>query len=104
MEYFNEYDLFTENEKITFVDFVELPIKGTDKTKIWNKERDRLDNISEMYYGHPYGENIILMANSAYGCNQEDIPDGATIIIPYPFRDTVQSYMDLVKYRKTLYS
>ncbi len=97
MQYFNENTYFKDGEKTKIIQFVPIQIKSTDKTYLWNKKVDRMDKVSQLFYGHPFGGNIILMANSSYGCNEDDIPDESILIIPYPFQSAVQQYTDNLK-------
>lgn len=103
MNYYDFYSLFKENEKILQIPFISLPIKNTDKTYTWNKSADRLDTVSQKYYGHPYGGKLILMTNPVFGGSEDDIPDGATIIVPFPYKESVQNYINITNNFKSLY-
>lgn len=99
--YYNFYSQFTEGEKITMIPHIKFPIKDSDKTYIWDSTNDRLDVISNKFYGNPYGARLILMANSVLGSNEDEIPNGAILVIPYPYKDGIQRWIDIVdKYKK----
>ena len=105
MSYFNRYRSLIQNGQTETVPFIKLPINTTDKSKVWNKQTDRLDVVSYKYYGHPYGGFLILMANAEFGVEEEDIPDAAQIRIPFPYNTALQQYIDgldkyLRKYRR----
>lgn len=101
--YYNFYNLFTENEKILQIPFVKLQVKDTFKTYIWNKSVDRLDVVSNKFYSIPYGGKLILLYNSVFGGSEDDIPDGAKIIIPFPYNVALQNYIDAANKFKNLY-
>ena len=101
--YYNPYEQFTENEKIEIIPFIKTKIKDSDKTYIWKKRSDRLDKISQKFYGHPYGSHLILTANSTLGANEDDFEDGVILIIPYPYRESLQLWVDAINRFKTLY-
>lgn len=73
--------------------FIKIRKRETDKSKIWNKQIDRMDNLSQRYYNTPYGAIFIKMANAQYG-DEFDIPDGAFIRIPFPLPAVIQEFND----------
>lgn len=101
--YYNFYSPFTENELITIIPFVTLPTKETDKTHIWKKGVDRLDKISQRFYGHPYGAHLILNVNATLGTNEDDFEDGVILLIPYPYRDSLQDWINNTVKFKNIY-
>jgi len=101
--YYNIYSPFIENEKITMLPYSTLPTESSDKTYLWNKERDRLDGVSQKFYGSPYGGNLIMYANATLGCNEDEIPDGSILIIPFPYKSAVQRYIDTMEKVKNYY-
>jgi hypothetical protein len=101
--YYNIYDPFIENEKITIVPHVDFPTESGDKTYLWNKDRDRMDVISQKYYGTPYGGTLIMFANATLGTNEDEIPDGSIILIPFPYKSAVQRYIDIMEKFKSYY-
>lgn len=101
--YYDFYTPFRENETITQVPFIQLKVKNSDKTYVWNKETDKMDVVSQKFYGHPYGGKLILLTNTVFGGSEDNIPDGATIIIPFPYKDSLQEYINGVNRYKSLY-
>jgi hypothetical protein len=92
LQYYNRYDEFLINGQQTVVPFVNLPQKTTDKTYIYKVGRSRLDKISQEYYNTPFFGWVILQANPQYGGLENNIPDGAILIIPYPLLPSLQDY------------
>lgn len=103
MQYYNRYRKFTFNgEVIPILPFIVLPIKTSDKSKIWNIN-DRLDKISYEYYGHPYGGWLIMLVNSEYGSDEFDIPENSLIRIPFPYRESLQQYIEQIDFYNNKY-
>jgi hypothetical protein len=50
--------------------------------------------MSQKFYNNPYHGWLILLANPQYGGVEENIPDGEIIRIPFPFKDSIQQYID----------
>lgn len=94
MSYYNKYEKIIENGETGVLPFIKLPSKETDKSTIWNSATDRLDTVSNRYYGHPYGGFLILNANAEYGVDENDIPDGVQITVPFPYKVSLQQYID----------
>ena len=92
LQYLNRYDEFLINGEQTVVPFVTIPQKTTDKTYIYKVGRSRLDKISQDYYDTPFFGWIILQANPQYGGLENNIPDGAILIIPFPLLPSLQDY------------
>jgi hypothetical protein len=92
LQYYNRYDEFLINGQQTVVPFVNLPQKTTDKTYIYKVGRSRLDKISQEYYSTPFFGWLILQANPQYGGLENNIPDGAILIIPSPLLPSLQDY------------
>lgn len=99
--YYNFFTPFIDGEKINLIPYIPYPIKETDKTYIWDSSVDRLDKISQLFYDNPYGGTLILIANSTLGSNEDEIPNGSILVIPYPYKDGVQRWIDITnKYKK----
>ena len=96
-EYYDRYKHFRKDGKIKPIPGIVLPEKNTDKTDIYNLEKNRLDVLSQKYYNNPYHGWLILLANPEYGGLEFNIPDNTVIKIPYPFRETLESYYNQVK-------
>jgi hypothetical protein len=96
LQYYNRYDDFLVNGQQTVVPFVNLPQKTTDKTYIYKVGRSRLDKISQEYYKTPFFGWLILQANPQYGGLENNIPDGAILIIPFPLLPSLQDYKSAI--------
>jgi len=72
--------------------FIKLLPKSSDKEYVYKKGRDRLDKISQLYYGSPSEGWMILLANPEYATEFE-IPSGTIIRIPFPYRDTLDEFI-----------
>jgi hypothetical protein len=102
-EYYDRYQKFKVNGKYKPLPFIKLDPKPSDKSVVYRSQFSRLDKLSQSYYGNPYHGWLILLANPQYGGVEENIPDDEIIIIPFPFRDSLQQYIDKVEEYKTLY-
>ncbi len=101
--YYNIYTPFRVNEKLTDIPFVKLPTKSTDLTYVWNKLSDRMDTVSEQFYSNPFGGKFILMANATICKNEDEIPDGTILVIPFPYNDALQRWLNEVEKLKQYY-
>jgi len=90
--YFNRYDFFIQDGNYRIVPGIEIPIKGTDKYIQYKKNKDRLDKISQDYYGTPVFGWLILQANPLAGSIEFEIPDNFMLRIPFPLITTLQDY------------
>jgi hypothetical protein len=91
-QYWNRYSEFLINGEQTVVPFVQLPKKTTDKAYIYKVAMSRLDRVSQEYYNSPYFSWLILQANPQFGGLENDIYDGAVLIIPFPLLPSLQDY------------
>jgi len=66
-EYFDRYQFFVEDGDFRIVPGIEIPIKTTDKYVLYKRGKNRLDKISQEYYGSPVYGWLILMANPLVG-------------------------------------
>jgi hypothetical protein len=92
MEYFNRYQNFLLNGRQTVVPFLQIPLKPTDQKYIYRKNQSRLDKISYDIYGTPFFGWLILSANPIFGGLEDNIPDGAVLVIPFPLYTSLLSY------------
>lgn len=90
--YYNRYSEFLINGEQTTVPFVTIPQKVTDKSYIYKIGRSRLDKVSQEFYGSPVFNWLILMANPQFGGLENNIYDGAILVIPYPLVPSIQDY------------
>ena len=91
-QYWNRYSDFLINGEQTVVPFVKLPQKTTDKTYIYKVGRTRLDVVSQEFYNSPYFGWVILQANPEFGGLENNIYDGAVLILPFPLLPSLQDY------------
>ena len=91
-QYWNRYSQFLLNGEQTVVPFVQLPQKPTDQTYIYKVAKSRLDRVSQQYYNSPYFGWLILQRNPEFGGLENNIYDGAILIIPFPLLPSLQDY------------
>jgi hypothetical protein len=91
-QYFNRYDNLIINGVQTIVPYVRIPAKSTDKFYIYRVGLSRLDKVSQTYYDSPYFGWLILQANPEYGGSEINIPDNATLKIPFPLLASILDY------------
>lgn len=96
-QYYNRYDLFSTNGEQTVVPFVQLPQKVTDKTYIYKVGKTRLDRVSQEFYSSPVFNWLILQANPQFGGLENNIYDGAILLIPFPLIPSLQDYKAAVE-------
>ena len=85
------------------IPFIKITPKQSDKTVVYHSQRTRMDKLSQQYYDNPYHGWLIMLANPQYGGVEENIPDNEIIRIPYPFRDSLQQYIEAVNEYERLY-
>lgn len=100
---FDRYSRFRIDGKITKVPIVSLTEKSSDRFEIYKAGITRLDNLSYMYYGDPNYDWLIMTANKQYGSLEFEIPDGATLRIPWPLSLTLEDYNNQIERYITLY-
>jgi hypothetical protein len=91
-EYFDRYQFFVESGEFRIVPGIEIPIKTTDKYVFYKKGKDRLDKLSQEYYGSPVYGWLILMANPLVGSLEFDIPNNSLLRVPFPLTTSLQDY------------
>lgn len=90
--YFNRYEFFETDGTFRMVPGIEIPIKGTDKYHVYKHGRDRLDKLSQEFYGTPIFGWLLMTANPLAGTNEFEIPDNFILRIPFPLISTLQDY------------
>ena len=90
--YYNRYTPFENNGETTVVPYVPITSKPSDKVFVYKVGRSRLDNVSQEYYGTPFFSWLILQANPQFGGLENNIYDGAVLIIPFPLLPSLQDY------------
>lgn len=91
-QYYDRYQEFLIDGEFNIVPGITLPIKGTDKYMQYKKGKDRLDKISQEYYGSPLFGWVIMLANPFIGGIEFEIPDNSYLRIPIPLITTLQDY------------
>jgi hypothetical protein len=91
-QYWNRYSDFLINGEQTVVPYVPIPQKSTDKAYIYKVAQSRLDKVSQEYYNSPFFNWLILQANPEFGGLENNIYDGAILIIPFPLLPSLQDY------------
>jgi hypothetical protein len=91
-QYWNRYSNFLINGEQTVVPFVRIAPKTTDKTYIYKVGRSRLDVVSQEFYNSPFFGWLILQANPEFGGLENNIYDGAVLIVPFPLLPSLQDY------------
>jgi len=102
MSYYDRYIKFRTPNSVSPMPFIKISEKSTDIMDVYRKGVDRMDVISNKYYGSPFYGWLIMLANPQYGM-EFDIPDNSIIRIPYPLNDSIQVYIDQVIKYKELY-
>ena len=102
-QYFKRYDYFLQDGDYKIVPGIELPQKGTDKFISYKKGKDRLDKISQDYYGSPLFGWLIMLANPKVGSIEFDIPDNSLLRVPFPLINSLQDYKKGVELYKLYY-
>jgi hypothetical protein len=95
-EYYNRYDNFTLNGNTTYIPFVNVPKKTSDKVYIYKLGVSRLDKISQLYYNSPFFGWLILQANPQYSGSELNIPDNAVLTIPFPLITSLLDYKSAI--------
>jgi hypothetical protein len=102
-QYFNRYDYFLEDGEHKIVPGIEIPQKSTDKFVKYKKDKDRLDKISQEYYGTPLFSWLIMMANPKLGSIEFEIPDNSIVRVPFPLINSLQDYKKGVELYRLYY-
>ena len=102
-QYYDRYNQFKVNGTYKPLPFIKIESKSTDKQVEYLVDRDRLDKLSQEYYGSPYYGWLILLANPQFGGLEFNIVDQSIIVIPYPFNDSLQQYINEVNNYKKFY-
>ena len=91
-QYFDRYQFFIEDSSFRIVPGIEIPIKSTDKYAYFKRGKDRLDKLSEQYYGSPVFGWLILQSNPLAGSLEFNIPDNFILRVPFPLTTSLQDY------------
>lgn len=99
--YYNRYGQFRKSDEIGYIPFINIDTKPTDIKIVWD-QKNRMDKLSQEYYGVPYYGWLILLANPKFGGMEFDIPNGTILRIPFPLMDSLQNYQKKVESYKIL--
>lgn len=102
-QYFDRYQYFLEDGSFKIVPGIEIPIKASDKYFQYKKGKNRLDKVSQEYYGTPYFGWLIMLANPLAGSVEFEIPDNFLIRVPFPLVPTLQDYKRAIELYKLYY-
>lgn len=82
------YSLLKTNDKLSDMPPIRIPKRITDKSVVYNKEKNRLDTIAGTIYQDETLWRVILWANEQYFL-EFDIPDNSVIRVPWPLQDVI---------------
>lgn len=97
MPTYDRYQFFKQDGKNITVPFITLDKKPTDIQVVYKSAEDRMDKLSQKYYGDPTYGWLIMIANPSFGGLEFNIPNETIITIPYPLQKTVEDYFNKVK-------
>lgn len=89
---YDRYNLLKKGSIYKSMPFIKIPKNKSDKYIEWNSNTNRLDILSEKYYGSPFYDFFILYANPEF-LSEWDIPNNTIIRIPFPL-DIVKTYYE----------
>ena len=92
MSYYNRYNEFIVSGDFIMVPSIKLIPKSTDRKIVYKVGKTRLDKLSEQFYSSPYYGWLIMQANSTYGGQEWNIPDGTIITVPFPLMQSLEDY------------
>jgi|TARA_B100001094_G_C18189826_1_gene806348 hypothetical protein len=92
MSYYNRYSEFIINGDYVMVPSIVLTPKSSDRKIVYKVGKTRLDKLSDQFYGSPYYGWLIMQANSTYGGQEWNIPDGTIITVPFPLMQSLEDY------------
>tara|TARA_R110000824_G_scaffold56365_7_gene154379 strand:+ start:1622 stop:1939 length:318 start_codon:yes stop_codon:yes gene_type:complete len=92
MSYYNRYSEFVVGGDFIMVPSIRLAPKSSDRKIVYKVGQTRLDKLSEQFYSSPYYGWLILQANSKYGGQEWNIPDGTIITVPFPLMQSLEDY------------
>jgi len=98
---YDRYELVRNNDgTIDQMPFIPIPNGTSDKYITWNDSKDRMDKLSQRYYGSPFFDWLIMYANPEY-ISEFDIPNGAIIRVPFPLSTALNDYQAVLSSIRT---
>lgn len=101
--YYDRYSNFRGNGSMKPIPGIIIQELDSDKNSIYKQGVSRLDKLSNLYYNNPYSGWLIMLANPEYGGLEFNIPDMASLRIPFPFDSAITRYITQVSIHKSLY-
>lgn len=100
---FDRYATLRNDNSVDMVPFVEIPKLDTDYFVEYRRGKNRLDVISNDYYGSPNYGWMILQANPEAGSMEFEIKDKTILRIPFPLENALTAYKKGIEKYKELY-
>ena len=100
---FDRYATLRNDNSVDMVPFVEIPKLDTDYFVEYRRGKNRLDVISNDYYGSPNYGWMILQANPEVGSMEFEIKDKTILRIPFPLENALTAYKKGIEKYKELY-
>jgi len=85
---YNFYNLLKSNDVLKNMPPISISKRSSDKSVLYNKQKNRLDTIAGTIYKDETFWKLILWANEEYFM-EFDIPDNTVIRVPYPLQDVL---------------
>jgi hypothetical protein len=103
MASYDRYTQFRQDGEIKIVPYGKVPAKNTDFYETYFRGKTSLDILSYKYYNDSNYAWLIMQANPQYGSIEFEIPDMATLRIPYPLSQSIQDYVASIEEYNKLY-
>jgi len=89
---YDRYELVRNRDgSLDQLPFIVMTSSTSDKYVEWFAGKSRMDKLAVTYYGSSFFDWVILYANPEW-ISEFDIPDGATIRIPFPLDRAIAQY------------
>ena len=96
---YNFYDLLKINDSLMEMPAISIKKRDTDKSVVYNKQKNRLDTIAGNVYQDETYWRLILWANEQYFM-EFDIPDNTVIRVPWPLNDVIAEVQSKILSKK----
>lgn len=101
--YLDRYKRFRSDENYQPIPGINIPQKNTDKIILYKLGSTRFDRLSNDYYDSPYFGWLIMLANPQYGGLEFSIPNNSPIRVPFPFKPSIDGYLNGIEQYLKLY-
>lgn len=98
---YNIYKFLIKGNKLLNMPPIKIEIRSTDKSIVYNKQKNRLDNIAGDIYEDETLGKLILWANPEY-FYEYDIPDGTVLRVPFPKEDVLREITSKINTTKNI--